>query len=154
MRRIITYCTVQWFAKHEPGDHMGIKPNDSLIHPIADHFAIQRGVAIRTVSQPESNSTISVSHPTELSSETQQTPGSLRCPPLQQCMALSPRCGQAYLWSSLQGRPAFTTMANRTPLFTSLKERLLCGGANSANTRSLLGRAIFCMCRVGATSET
>jgi uncharacterized RmlC-like cupin family protein len=57
---------------------MGSKPNDSLIHPIGDRLAIQRGVAIRTVSQSESNSTISVVHPAELSSETQQTPGSLR----------------------------------------------------------------------------
>jgi uncharacterized RmlC-like cupin family protein len=57
---------------------MGSKPNDSLIHPIGDRLAIQRGVAIRTVSQPESNSTISVVHPAELSSETQQTSGSLR----------------------------------------------------------------------------
>ena len=57
---------------------MESKPNDPLIHPIADRSAIQRGVAIRTVSQQESNSTISVVHPAELSSETQQTPGSLR----------------------------------------------------------------------------
>src|SRR5882757_698750 len=64
-------------------------------------------------------------------------------------MALSPRYGRAYLWSSLQERPAFTTMANRTQLFTSLKERLLCGGVTSENTPPLLERAIFCMCRVG-----
>jgi uncharacterized RmlC-like cupin family protein len=57
---------------------MGSKPNVSLIHPIADRLAIQRGVASRTVSQPGSNSTIGVVHPAELSSETQQTPGSLR----------------------------------------------------------------------------
>jgi uncharacterized RmlC-like cupin family protein len=57
---------------------MGSKPNDSLIHSIADRFAIQQGVAIQTVSQPGSNSAISIVHPTELSIETQQTPGSLR----------------------------------------------------------------------------
>src|ERR1700733_4592938 len=57
---------------------MRSKPNDLLIHPIVDRFAIQRGAAVRTTSQPGSNSTISVVHPTELSSETQQTPGSLR----------------------------------------------------------------------------
>ena len=51
---------------------MGNKPNDWLIHPIADWFAI------RTRSQPGSNSTISVVHPAELSTETQQTSGSLR----------------------------------------------------------------------------
>ena len=57
---------------------MGSKPNGSHIHPIADQVAIQRGVAIRTMPQPGSNSTVSVVHPAELSSETQQTPGSLR----------------------------------------------------------------------------
>ncbi|NYF53484.1 cupin domain-containing protein [Tunturiibacter gelidoferens] len=57
---------------------MGSKPNDSFIDPIADQVAIQRGVAVRSTSQPGSNSTISVVHPAELSSETQQTPGSLR----------------------------------------------------------------------------
>jgi hypothetical protein len=31
---------------------MGTEPNDSLIHPIADQIAIQRGVAIRAMSQP------------------------------------------------------------------------------------------------------
>lgn len=60
------------------GDHMGSKANDSLIHPIADRFAMQGGVAIRTGPQPGSNSKISVVHPAELSSETQQTSGSLR----------------------------------------------------------------------------
>jgi uncharacterized RmlC-like cupin family protein len=56
---------------------MGSKPNDSLIHPIAEQFAIHRGVALRT-SQSGSNSKISVVHPAELNSETQQTSGSLR----------------------------------------------------------------------------
>jgi uncharacterized RmlC-like cupin family protein len=57
---------------------MGSQPNNSLIHPTADQVAIQRGVAIRTMSQPGSNSAINVVHPAELSSETQQTLGSLR----------------------------------------------------------------------------
>jgi uncharacterized RmlC-like cupin family protein len=57
---------------------MGTKPNDSFIHPLADQVAIQRGIAIRARSEPGSNSTVSVVHPAELSSETQQTPGSLR----------------------------------------------------------------------------
>jgi uncharacterized RmlC-like cupin family protein len=47
---------------------MGRKPKDSLFQLIADRLA----------SQPGSNSMISVVHPPELSSETQQTPGSLR----------------------------------------------------------------------------
>lgn len=51
---------------------MSSKLYDSLIHPIADPLAI------RTKAQPASNSMISVVHPAELSSETQQTPGSLR----------------------------------------------------------------------------
>ena len=57
---------------------MESKPDDSLIRPIADHVAIKRGVPIRTMSQSGSNSTISVVHPAEPSSETQQTSGSLR----------------------------------------------------------------------------
>ncbi len=51
---------------------MGSKLYDSLIHPLADPSAI------RTEAQPASNSMISVVHPAELSSETQQTSGSLR----------------------------------------------------------------------------
>jgi len=47
--------------------------NDSITHPIADWPAMQ-GVAIRTGS----NSMISVVHPAELNTETQQTSGSLR----------------------------------------------------------------------------
>jgi uncharacterized RmlC-like cupin family protein len=57
---------------------MGSKPNDSLTHPIAGPFVMQGKVAIRTGSQPGSNSTISVVHPAELNAETQQTSGSLR----------------------------------------------------------------------------
>jgi uncharacterized RmlC-like cupin family protein len=57
---------------------VGSKPNISLINPIADRSTIERGVAIRTASQPGSNAAISVVHPAELSSGTQQTPGSLR----------------------------------------------------------------------------
>jgi uncharacterized RmlC-like cupin family protein len=57
---------------------MGSQPNQSPVHPIADQIAIQRRVALRAKSQPGSNSTISVVHPAEMSSETQQTPGSLR----------------------------------------------------------------------------
>jgi uncharacterized RmlC-like cupin family protein len=57
---------------------MGSKPNDSIIPPTADQVAIERRVPIRTMFQPGSNSAISVVHPAELSSETQQTPGSLR----------------------------------------------------------------------------
>jgi uncharacterized RmlC-like cupin family protein len=57
---------------------MGSKLNDSLIRPIADPFAMQRGVAIRMGSQPKLNSMISVVHRAGLSSETQQTPGSVR----------------------------------------------------------------------------
>jgi uncharacterized RmlC-like cupin family protein len=57
---------------------MGSRLNDSIIHSTAGEVVIQRGVAIRTMSQPGSNSAISVVHPAELSSETQQTPGSLR----------------------------------------------------------------------------
>jgi uncharacterized RmlC-like cupin family protein len=57
---------------------MRSKPNNSLTSRVADPFAIQREAAIRMGSQPVSNSTISVVHPTGLSAETQQTSGSLR----------------------------------------------------------------------------
>jgi uncharacterized RmlC-like cupin family protein len=57
---------------------MESKPNSSLIHPIAGQVAIHQRAAIVTMFQPGSNSAISVAHPAELSSETQQTPGSLR----------------------------------------------------------------------------
>jgi uncharacterized RmlC-like cupin family protein len=56
---------------------MGSKLNDSLTRPIADPFSMQ-GDAIRMGSQAESNSMVSVVHPAELSTETQQTSGSLR----------------------------------------------------------------------------
>ena len=51
---------------------MGSQPNDSLIRPTADRFALQTG------PHPASNSMISVVHPAELSTETQQTSGSVR----------------------------------------------------------------------------
>ena len=56
------------------------KSNDSLTRPIADSFALQSGVAIRMGSDRDRipNSTISVVHPAGLSTETQQTSGSLR----------------------------------------------------------------------------
>jgi uncharacterized RmlC-like cupin family protein len=57
---------------------MGSKSNDSLTRPVADRFALQGGFAVRTGYRSGSNSTISIVHPTELSSETQQTSGSLR----------------------------------------------------------------------------
>ena len=57
---------------------MGSKLNDSLIRPIPDSFVMQSGAAIPMRSQPGSNSMISVVHPAGLSSETQQTSGSLR----------------------------------------------------------------------------
>lgn len=56
---------------------MGSKGDDSLIHPIADWLAMQ-GDVIRTGSQRGSNSMISVVHPAELNTETQQTSGLLR----------------------------------------------------------------------------
>jgi uncharacterized RmlC-like cupin family protein len=57
---------------------MGSKPNDSLTRPDADRLALQGGVAVRKGSRSGLNSTISVVHPAELSSNTQQTSGSLR----------------------------------------------------------------------------
>ena len=57
---------------------MASKLNDSLVCPIADPLAAQGEVAIRMSSKPESNSMISIVHPAGLSTETQQTSGSLR----------------------------------------------------------------------------
>src|ERR1700744_4387057 len=64
-------------------------------------------------------------------------------------MGLLPHCGQAYSWSSLPDRPASTITESRTPLFTSLRERLVFAGATSENIRPLWQPAIFYMCRVG-----
>jgi uncharacterized RmlC-like cupin family protein len=75
---------------------MASKLTDSLPHPIAYPFATQGEVAIRIGSQPDSNSTISVVHPTGLSSETQQTLGSLRM------SAIAPMNGIASsLWAGI-----------------------------------------------------
>ena len=59
---------------------MRSKPNDSFTSPVAAPFAIQREAAIRIGSDRDRilNSTISVVHPASLSTETQQTSGSLR----------------------------------------------------------------------------
>ena len=57
---------------------MASKPNESLTDPIAYLLVAQGEVAIPRGSQPESNSMISVVHPGGLSTETQQTSGSLR----------------------------------------------------------------------------
>jgi uncharacterized RmlC-like cupin family protein len=66
---------------------MGNKFDDRLVHPTAndDVFAIQGEITMPRLSRPKAQateanapSTISVVHPAELSSETQQTPGSLR----------------------------------------------------------------------------
>lgn len=64
---------------------MESKPNESLTGTIPDPFSMQRGVAIRMGSDRGSNSelrimnsAISVVHPAGLSTETQQTSGSLR----------------------------------------------------------------------------
>ena len=59
---------------------MGNISNDLLVHPIADRrvFAIQEEIVMRGLSEPKTQSPISVVHSAELSSETQQTSGSLR----------------------------------------------------------------------------
>src|ERR1700735_5922441 len=75
------YCTVHYIClgNHTPtGAHMGSKLNDSFTRSITDSFAMQRKVAIRMGAQSDSDSIISVVHPAGLSSETQQTSGSLR----------------------------------------------------------------------------
>ena len=54
------------------------KLNDSLLHPVAQRLMMEGGVDIRMGSHSGSNSRISVVHPAGLSSETQQTSGSLR----------------------------------------------------------------------------
>ena len=79
---------------------MGSKPNVSLIHPKADLLAIQQEVATRTVFQTGWNSAISVVHPAELSSETRQTPQSLRLSAIAAMHGIASLLGEAYLWSS------------------------------------------------------
>ncbi|RZU43038.1 cupin domain-containing protein [Edaphobacter modestus] len=50
----------------------------SSTQSLTDVFAIQREIAMRGLPEPKAQLTLSVVHPAELSSETQQTPGSLR----------------------------------------------------------------------------
>jgi len=57
---------------------MESKLKDSRIPPINDRLTMDEGVDIRMGSHSGSNSMISVVHPAGFSSETQQTPGSLR----------------------------------------------------------------------------
>ncbi|HMH13643.1 MAG TPA: cupin domain-containing protein [Edaphobacter sp.] len=58
---------------------MGSKPNDSLVHPIAaEDVRDLSEIPVRGFSEPKAQSTIRVVHPAELSTETPQTPGSLR----------------------------------------------------------------------------
>jgi hypothetical protein len=154
-RRVHLMCNVQYSTfyrkddREPPGGHMGSQRNDSLIQPIANQVAIQRGGAIRTMSQPGSNSAISVEHPAELSSVTQQTPGSLRM------SAIAVKNGiVSSLWAGIfvvepSAKTGIHHQANRTPWFTSLKERLVRGGATSGNIRPLLGWVTFCTYRAG-----
>ena len=58
---------------------MGNISNDSLVHPIAAEYVCDLSeIAVRGLSELKAQSTIRVVHPAELSTETQQTPGSLR----------------------------------------------------------------------------
>jgi len=58
---------------------MGNIPTDSLVHPIAAEYVRDSSeMAVHGFSEPKTQSTIRVVHPAELSTETQQTPGSLR----------------------------------------------------------------------------
>jgi len=58
---------------------MGNKPNDPLVHTITGRCVVTQGeMAMHGLSEPKTQSTISVVHPTELSRDTQQTSGSLR----------------------------------------------------------------------------
>jgi uncharacterized RmlC-like cupin family protein len=78
------------------GDHMTSELNELLTHPIDDRLTVEKRVDLRMGSQSISNSTISVVHPTGLSSETQQTSGSLRM------SAIAPMNGIASsLWAGI-----------------------------------------------------
>lgn len=58
---------------------MGNISNDLLVHPMADRSVRDAmEMAMRGLSETKTQSMISVVHPAELSSETQQTPGSRR----------------------------------------------------------------------------
>jgi uncharacterized RmlC-like cupin family protein len=85
------YCTVQYslFARVDREHSEGAWETYSIIRSctpcLTDVFAIQGEIAMRRLSQPKAQSTkpgaqstISVVHPADLSSETQQTSGSLR----------------------------------------------------------------------------
>ena len=73
-----TVCTLG-FNSEAHGECMGNKPDDWLVQSIVDRRVRHGGgIAMPGLSEPEAQSTISVVHPAELSSETQQTSGSLR----------------------------------------------------------------------------
>ena len=58
---------------------MGNKRNNPFVHTITDGYFPDSGeMAMHGLSEPKTQSTISVVHPTELSRDTQQTSGSLR----------------------------------------------------------------------------
>jgi uncharacterized RmlC-like cupin family protein len=115
---------------------MRSKPDDSLIDPIADRLAIQRGAAVRTISQPGSNATISVVHPSELSSETQQTPGSLRLSAIAAMHGIV-----SSLWAGIfvvepSAKTGIHHHGEQDTVVYVLEGRPTCGGANLANIRS------------------
>jgi len=85
------YCTVQYslFARVNREHTEGAWETYSIIRSctpcLTDVFAIKGEIAMRRLSRPkaqstkpDAQSTITVVHPAELSSETKQTPGSLR----------------------------------------------------------------------------
>jgi uncharacterized RmlC-like cupin family protein len=77
----VMYCTVHLVLEASielAGDHMRSKNSNSSTRQVEDLIAVQGRVAIRMGSQSGSNAMISVVHPAGLSSETQQTSGSLR----------------------------------------------------------------------------
>ncbi len=149
------YCTLQYsifatICSERYGESMGNISNDSLVHPIAAEYVRDLcEIAVRGVSEPKAQSTIRVVHPAELSTETQQTPGSLRMSAIAATHGIVSSIWAGVFVVEPLGKTGIHHHGEQNTVFTSWKERLVCGGASLGNTRSLLGQATFCMCRVG-----
>ena len=132
---------------------MRSKLNDSLTSPIADPLAMQKKVSIRMGSQPGSNSIISIVHPAGLSTETQQTSGSLRM------SAIAMNGIPSWLWEGIfvvepSGKTGIHHHGEQDTVVYVLEGETTVRWGPLENTPKLLARAIFCMCQLVAASGT
>jgi hypothetical protein len=130
---------------------MGNISNDSLVHPIAAEYVRDLSeIAVCGLSKLKAQSTIRVVHPAELSTETQQTPGSLRMSAIAATHGIVSSIWAGVFVVEPLGKTGIHHHGEQdTVVYVLEGEACVRGGAGLGNTRSLLGRATFCMCRVG-----